>query len=354
MKTLFNKIFLLGLVPVMLWSCKKEENRYVLENGRQQTLTASASSVVLNVASETGEALILAWDDVDFGVPLAQSYTLQMDKSTGTFATPIASISLGVEKKKSFTHGELNKALLLGGIPAGSPSDVKFRVKSDVPGVTSVASQFSKVITVTITPYLVKVDYPALYVPGSYQSWTPATAKKIAAFDKTNDKAYEGYIYFSSDNVEFKFTDAPNWSNGIFGDESGGTSGKIKSPGDNFKAGPAGFYWIKGDIGTAKTWSATRTSWAVIGSSIPPYDWSVDVDMTFNPATSIWSITGDFKAGEFKFRANDGWAINYGDKDGDGILDLDKANLKIPADGKYKIELDLTDPGNYTFKVTKQ
>ncbi|MGE5108417.1 MAG: SusE domain-containing protein [Sphingobacteriales bacterium] len=357
MKTWFNKLFFMSMAPILLWSCKKDENKLILENGTQQTLTASSSAVVLSLASETKEALVLAWNAVDYTVPTATSYTLQLDKSGGNFTEPIATLSVGTEKKKSYTHGELNKVLLLGGIPAGSPSDIQFRIKSEITGVSSVAPQYSKVVTVTITPYLVKVDYPALYVPGSYQDWAPDKAKKLAAFDKLNDKAYEGYIYIKDDNAEFKFTDANDWAHGIYGDNGDGTTHVIQSPGNgnNCKSGDlAGYYWLKCDLKNL-TWSATRTTWGLIGSITPPsYNWSDELAMTLDPVTGIWSITGDFKAGAFKFRANGNWDINYGDKDGDGILDFNKNDLNLATDGKYKIELDLTDAGNYTYKVTKQ
>lgn len=351
MKTWFNKIFFISLALILLWSCKKDETKIFLENGAKQTLSVSSSSLVLVPADAAKEAIIFAWDAVQYGYPAGSSYTLQFDKAGGTFATPAKSENIGTDRKKSYTTEELNKLLLLAGFPAGSSSQILVRIKSEITGVSTVAPQYSNVITINITPYLLKVDYPALYVPGSYQGWAPDKAKKIAAFDKSNDKAYEGYIYFAVANTEFKFTDAPDWGHGIYGDDPAAT-GNIISIGDNFKAAGAGYYWVKGDLGTKK-WSATPTNWGIIGSSIPPYDWSVDQNMTFDAGTGIWSYTADLKAGEYKFRANDGWAINYGDKDGDGILDFDKNNLKIAADGKYKVELDLTDAGNYTFKVTK-
>ncbi|MBI2730802.1 MAG: SusE domain-containing protein [Sphingobacteriales bacterium] len=352
MKTWFNKLFFISLAPLIMWSCKKEENKVYLENGKTQSLSVSSTTLVLDPAKASAESIIFAWDAVQYGYPAGSSYTLQFDKAGGTFASPVKSENIGTERKKSYTTGDLNKLLLLSGFPAGSASQVLVRVKSEITGVSTVAPQYSNVVTLTITPYLVKVEYPSLYVPGNYQGWAPDKAKKIAAFNASNDKFYEGYVYFSIDNNEFKFTDAPNWNNGIFGDNGDGTTGIIQSPGNNIKVATSGYYWLKCDLKN-KTWTATRTEWGIIGSSIPPYDWSTDVNMTLDQNTGIWSVTGDFKAGDYKFRANDKWDINYGDKDSDGILDFNAANLKLAADGKYKIELDLTDAGNYTFKVTK-
>jgi hypothetical protein len=354
MKTGLKQLFFIGLAPLLLWSCKKEENKVILQDPQTQQLSVSATTLVLDPSMAANEALIFTWNALDFGYPSANTYTLEFDRAGGNFSTPAKTENIGIERKKSYTTGDLNKLLLLSGFPAGTASQVLVRVKSELTDVKNVPPVYSNVVTLTLTPYLVKVDYPVLYVPGAYQGWAPDKAPKIAEFDNTKPKYYEGYVNFSNDNNEFKFTDSPDWNHGIFGDNGDGSTGIIQSPGNgnNCKTAVAGYYWLKCDL-TNFTWSATKTVWGIIGSSIPPYDWSADVKMTLDPVTSIWSITGDFKAGEFKFRANDGWDINYGDKDGDGILDFNKDNLKLAADGRYKIELDLTDPGNYTYRVTK-
>lgn len=94
-------------------------------------------------------------------------------------------------------------------------------------------------------------------------------------------------------------------------------------------------------------------AWGLIGSSVPPYDWSEDVDMNWDYETNIWSITIDLVAGEIKFRADDDWALNYGDDGADGSLEQDGANIAIAEDGNYTIELILTDAENPTYTVTK-
>ena len=42
---------------------------------------------------------------------------------------------------------------------------------------------------------------------------------------------------------------------------------------------------------------------------------AVSDPLTFNASTGVWTITRDMPAGKFKFRANDDWAINFGDND---------------------------------------
>ena len=64
--------------------------------------------------------------------------------------------------------------------------------------------------------------------------------------------------------------------------------------------------------------------------------WDTDTDLTYNPATRAWEGTFDLIADEFKFRANDDWAINWGGSAEN--LTQDGANLKITTAGKYFIQ----------------
>lgn len=94
--------------------------------------------------------------------------------------------------------------------------------------------------------------------------------------------------------------------------------------------------------------------WGLIGSSVPPYDWSVDVDMVWDHTTNVWSLTLDLVVGEIKFRADDDWALAYG-IDGEGNLtDADGSpNIPITEAGNYTVKLILTNPDVPTYELTK-
>ena len=114
---------------------------------------------------------------------------------------------------------------------------------------------------------------------------------------------------------------------------------------------PAGLHRIKADL-TAATYSILRTDWGIIGGAVPPYDWSVDVNMTYNDVDHVLEVTLDLQAGDFKFRANDGWDLNYGDDEPDGIVNAGGSNIPIPEAGNYTITLDLSQ-AIYTYTVVK-
>ena len=81
--------------------------------------------------------------------------------------------------------------------------------------------------------------------------------------------------------------------------------------------------------------------------------------MVYDSKTKIWSVTLDLTEQEapnngIKFRANDAWEINFGDTDADGTLEFNTdQNIGVPADGNYTITLDLSNPRQYKYSISK-
>jgi hypothetical protein len=198
----------------------------------------------------------------------------------------------------------------------------------------------------TVTPV---GTWGLMYVPGDYQGWTPATAPTLGS--PKNDGSFDGYVNIPSGGTyQFKLNTTPDWSNS-FGDGGGGT---LSSSGGNMQFPGAGYYRIVANT-TAKTWSATKTTWSLIGS-FAASNWSTDIPMTYDAGSNTWSATITTAAGDqFKFRANSDWGINLGETNntgslsynGDNIGDASK-NYAIPA-GSHKVTLYLGSSGYYTY-----
>lgn len=193
-------------------------------------------------------------------------------------------------------------------------------------------------------------SYPVIYVPGGYQGasgygadWTPAVAPRLASV--SSDDRYEGYIYFKN-NSEFKFTAGPNWNLNWGDDDADGT---LNQNGANINV-QAGFYKINVDLNTM-TYSLTKTDWGMIGSATPK-GWDGDTEMTYDPDSKEWVANVELKAGEIKFRANGGWAINLGDDGANGTLEYNGANIAIGEPGRYDVRLKLGTP-DYTYTISK-
>lgn len=90
-------------------------------------------------------------------------------------------------------------------------------------------------------------------------------------------------------------------------------------------------------------------NWGIIGSATPT-GWGSDTNLDYDLVTKKYSTTMNMVVGEFKFRLDDAWTMNYGSKTSNGILDqVDDNNIKVTADGNYTIVVDFTAK-TYTIK----
>lgn len=159
------------------------------------------------------------------------------------------------------------------------------------------------------------------------------------------DGVYSGFFYaqdadWSGGMGAFKFTGAFNsWDEGNYGTgtiNDDGLSGTLIDDGGsgNCLATP-GFY--KAEVNLAEmTYQLTPITGIGLIGPAQAGGWDTDTDLTFNPETRAWEGTIELTADEFKFRANDGWDINWG-----GALDnltQNGENLKIENAGKYFIQ----------------
>ena len=64
----------------------------------------------------------------------------------------------------------------------------------------------------------------------------------------------------------------------------------------------------------------------------------------------MWEVTLDLPVGGFKFRADNDWALNYGDTGADGTLDAGGDNLQIATAGNYTVKFD---PVALTYTITQ-
>jgi starch-binding outer membrane protein SusE/F len=346
-------------------ACKKDEARTTLHQGTFLTaassgLTASATTLVLDSANGgSGNAVTFNWPVVSFGEGILVSYTLQFDIPADSFKSPI-NVSVGVgATSKAYIANDFNKLVYQSlGMAAGTAGTLLVRAKADVNQYTgsssSVPSSYSNMLTMTVTPYQIILVFPTLWVPGNYQGWNPPTAPTLASV-KSNG-SYEGYVNITGGTPLFKLTAAADWNHTNYGDGGNGTLSAL-STASNLTVPAAGYYRILAST-TALTWSATATTWAIIGDApTASNNWGNDVPMTFNAATGVWAVTTACVAGNFKFRANGDWnnsMNNFGDNaPADGIPDYNGGNIPITAAGNYTITLDLSHSGNYLYTIKK-
>ncbi len=92
--------------------------------------------------------------------------------------------------------------------------------------------------------------------------------------------------------------------------------------------------------------SATENGWS---DSIPDIELKED-----SLQNNVWLAKNvELKTGEFKFRFNNEWHLNYGDNEGDMILEKLGRNIKI-EEGVYDIILDLRDEKLEGYKIIRK
>jgi hypothetical protein len=293
----------------------------------------------------------LTWSNPAVAYEGAVNYVLQFDRPGNNFASPVE-VAVGNNRQRAYTAAEYNALLGQLEMEPGTAAPLVVRLMVQIgPNQEPV---YSNLLTVTATPYLDVIEYPSMYVPGSHQNWSPATAPKVSLFG--NNVFYEGYVYFPAATNEFKITPEPNWDNdyGSAGTplvEGLTTSGTLAESGGNLRVAGAGYYRLRVNL-VANEWIALRTTWGVIGSGTAG-GWDADQDLTFNPTANVWRATMPLTAGEIKFRANADWGINFGDNDANGLLEYNGANIKVEEAGNYEVTLDVSIPGNYTYRLRK-
>jgi hypothetical protein len=307
-------------------------------------MSALATGTVLVLTEANAkDTLNFTWSAAtNYGFAAAITYKVEMSLPGDNFASP-KTLLTATDLKGILTYGDLNNLLMAAELAPGVASEVQIRVAASVSDL--VPSSYSNVLTVAITPYRVIVNYPKIYVPGSHQGWSPDKAPVLSSLK--SDQKYEGYVNFADANTEFKFTAGPNWDLN-WGDD--GANGTLEKNGANIKAADAGYYKLNVDV-PALTYTMVKTVWGVIGSATPN-GWDSDQKMAFDAVSGTWSITLALVVGEFKFRANDGWDLNYGDDKTNLSLEFNGANIPIAAAGNYTVTLDLRGP-IYTYVIKK-
>ena len=210
-------------------------------------------------------------------------------------------------------------------------------------------------MTYTIAP-LTFNDY--IWEAGVNNNWGSEAQPLYCA---NQDGVYVGFFYaqdadWSDGKGAFKFTGAFNdWGQGNYGTGTiadDGLSGTLIDDGGsgNCLATP-GFYKATVDL-SAMTYSLIPIRGIGIVGPAQAGGWDSDTDLTYNPETRAWEGTLDLAADEFKFRANDGWDINWGGSEDN--LTQDGPNLKIAEAGKYFIQFwALCETKSYC-TITKQ
>ncbi|MES2431418.1 MAG: SusF/SusE family outer membrane protein [Bacteroidota bacterium] len=336
------------------------DNGYYELTADLNTNTWTATKTIWGII---GDATPGGWDaDTDMSYdPVTQVWTVTADMKAGSFkfrANHEWKIDFGIDNGKLVYVD--NPFLPYNDKPALSiPEAGNYTITLDLHESQNYTFNLKKNGGPVVPPPPSGVE--KYYVPGGYQNWDPATAATILQVPGQTNK-YEGYVYMAPSTAYFgfKLTPQAGWTPMAYGDLTA-TSGNIAEAnfeGGNMEVAGPGYYELTADFNTLK-WTATKTIWSIIGSATPG-GWDADTDMSYDPATQVWSVTANMTPGEYKFRANHEWKIDFG-LDNGKLVYVDnpflpynnKPALLITEAGNYTITLDLHLSQNYTYTVNK-
>ena len=136
---------------------------------------------------------------------------------------------------------------------------------------------------------------------------------------------------------------------------SDGADGSLQQNGADIPV-TLGYYEVIVDFNNL-TYSLTKTEvWGVVGSGYN--NWGETPDFPFTPDYCnegiYYARNVTLLDGEIKFRTNNDWGNNYGDKELDNILDKEDDNNIPSAAGVYDIMLDFSNPIVPTYTITEK
>ena len=271
-------------------------------------------------------------------------FTIVMDAAEGD-----TWFAIGDDKACDAITNDNNWSLLfgtkLGNGKNGTEGSLDRRTKLSDDGSFCVPGGHKKIrVVINMMDYtyeIASLDFGEFfYEIGNESGWGTSHALYGAA----SDGSYSGFYYLDG---EFKFKpNADNWDNDLEYVSGTTTSGTLSPDGGSNCPDPgAGFYKIDLNAGTLNYSLTKIESVSIIGGF---NDWSGDVEMTYNSAENCWEVTTDAVSGEYKFRANHDWDINWGGNVKG--MTQDGANLSITA-GTHTFKLYLSYDGAHKLDI---
>ena len=316
-------------IPVKVLAYVKVNGVAIASTGTT-TLTATPNAPVIEEAYYiTGT--VNGWDNTNTDYELSNGGADPYENSIFTVMIPGDKVTGDIEFKvtpKSGLGGDWSKCLTASdteGVFATNNAGGNLKV-AYVAGAKFYRIQFDLMNQTWSGAGLSFGDY--FYEIGNESGW--GTSHALAG--PANDGKYKGYYYL---NGEFKFKpNVDNWDDDLEYVSGTTTSGTLTDAGGPNCPDPGeGFYEIFLDAGALNYTLTKIESVSMIGGF---NEWASDLEMTYNAEEGCWEVTTDQVSGEYKFRANHDWAINWGgDVKG---LTQDGANLSI-------------DGGSHTFKL---
>lgn len=292
-----------------------------------------------------------------------------------------------------FTTAAAGTALTVGGIGArydidtgdsGTPKDSPFSIWAGADGSflfvsgnadTGIKAEKAGTYTLTLdvgnsTWSLAEggggpvVTYPeALYACYYYKEGSQRLGLATAMAAREEEGCYEGFVYtdpeWGAELSNFRFLTAMDDTATVYATNT--TQYELSSDASawNLWSSNTGLNYVVADL-AAMSWSEIQVAQIAVCGDFNNWSTTADV-MQYDAQTGKWTATCDIPAIGYGFKfvlgdAANAWRWQYGDPDGDGVLQIaGNADNVIPSSaGTYKIELDLSSFSAPAYTLTLQ
>lgn len=360
MKNIYNLFFLAVAMSVLATGCKKFDVLDVYGPGKAVVLSGDATDIAPSPSDSDNVVLTLQWTNPEYATdPATYKYVIEIDEVGNNFSKASKTTVIGLQKRE-FRAREINMMLSGFGFFVDEKHDMEVRVASSYANNNEL--YYSNILPISMTAYLDPtntIDATTMFIIGDAAlGWDVD-----APMNLIGEKSFATVVSLASEK-EFKFRrDAGSWDIN-WGLESGvafefGKPLAIRLGGDNFKipAGPEDQYQVLMDlVSNTATITPVPSTMNIIGDGAVSWDTDVPMDVLGNGNYSV--VTDLVGTKEIKFRSVPGsWDVNWGTAPGatfalgvDVPLARDGGNIPVPADGKYKVTINLA---NNTYKITE-
>lgn len=322
----------------------------------------SLPSEIAITAENMATPVTFTWNTADFGVSTQVNYSIEAAYGSDTLA-----LFTGISGTSSEqTYESLNAPLSLDkehgglGLPAGTPTDVKFMISATAG--TGQAKYYSEAVVSKVTVTVAERVYPMIYVIGDYCGWADDKMQKLFSF-AGDEIIYSGVVDFgekAANGFKIKGTatgwdDKSNWGLQEENAETEPATLQLWPSGGsknimNYSHRFYRFAFDRSSLVLSKQFSCDKIG--VIGDAVG--SWDNDLVMDFDAQKQKFWVDVTLSKGEMKFRADGAWTLSWGvnaatEDAVSGVLDGGN-NIKVPA-GNYRIYLNLNNPDEMTFEL---
>lgn len=359
---IFKHFFLAVGLFLGITSCEDREIVNIDNQASSVIIDLSKNDLILDSNFPSNPALTINWSSATYTVPVEVKYELQMS-ATETFETSeVLANTTQSQTVATFTTLEMNNAAKKVGLVPDVAQKMYFRVKSFVGD--NILPQVSNVTSLLITPYVASptYEYVDLFLIGDATAggWDNLVSNNnLLPLLKTSDSniySFTGLFKVGGFKI---IKEKGSWdaqyglgaSAGVLSTDGG--SGDIKITQEGYYKLTINTSALSYTIEALPNPTTTYNSVSIIGSVNG--NWDTDTQLTkstFDP--HLWTATNvELKAGEFKFRANNDWAVSWGTNAAFfGTASIGGANIPLSDEWTYNVYFN-DSTGNYTLIPVK-